>query len=242
MAKNKEAIKTVQGMLLYACIQNPVDNYDKDGKEWKISVVVDEETAENWDATYPKQSAKAVKLKNFKETYKVDAPTDDPIQYVITLKKPTTDSEGRDLKEQFHPKVMLRTDTGKRLDITQDKLVGNGSTGVVSIFNVDHPKFGMSARLNNVLVFDLVEYVSGEAGSEFDGEFTDGEDDCHDDEFGGQEEKPKRTQSRKSTTPPDADDEPAEKPKQTRRRASTPPPADDTPTDDGDGSDAPWDE
>lgn len=255
MAK-QETLKNVQGMLLYACIQSPVENYDKDGDEWKVSVVVDEETAEQWDATFKKQKAKMVKRKAFESTYKVAPPTDDDVFYVVTLKKPTTDSKGNELDEKFHPKAFLKLDNGKRKDITQTSLIGNGSMGVVSIYVIENDKFGTSARLNNVLVTDLVEYIGGEAGSEFD-DMTDGEEDEFEDEpapkkrkaaskpveeeFDDVDDEPAPKRRKPAAKPADDEGEQEEKPK-ARRKASAPPPPKEDAEEAAGEEDAPWED
>lgn len=165
----------VTGTLLYACIQKPVANYDKTGREFKISVVVDEETADIWNENFQKQEAKVVLTSKFKEMYKIDAPTDGKKQYVITIRKDELLANGEPVPDIYKPKVFVKnSQTGKIKDITQDKLVGNGSFGTVSL-DIYENKYGKFARLKNVLVTDLIEYESsGEAGSEFGDVESDG--------------------------------------------------------------------
>jgi len=166
------------GMLVYACIEQPVQCFEaKKGFEWKVSVVVDEDTADAFGEKFKKQSAKKIKRTDFKDQYAVEPPEGDSKNlFVITLKKPTKmrsrqTGEMIDVPPAYTPKVFLQTDEG-RIDITTEKLVGNGSMGTVSFDEIEHPEFGISARLKNVLVTDLIEYVrrNQEAGAEFDAE------------------------------------------------------------------------
>ena len=41
----KYAQETVNGTLLYVCIQQPTKKYESDETEWKVSLVVDKKTA-----------------------------------------------------------------------------------------------------------------------------------------------------------------------------------------------------
>ena len=64
-------ISKLTGTLVFACLQEPVTCYDKEkGKEWKVGIVVDEDTADEWDKIYKKQPAKAIKTGDFEEAYK----------------------------------------------------------------------------------------------------------------------------------------------------------------------------
>ena len=163
----------LEGMLVYVCVDRPTDCYDKEkGKEWKAGVVVDEDTADAFAELYPKQAARKVKRVDFQEQYNVEPPEgEEKNLYVITLKKNTKLANGEDVPDKYRPRVYLK-EGNVRNDVTFTKLVANGSKGIVSI---DHQelKLGNVARLQNVLVTELIEYErkSGyEAGSEFDDE------------------------------------------------------------------------
>jgi hypothetical protein len=168
-------ISKLTGTLVFACLQDPVACYDKEkGKEWKVGIVVDEDTADEWEKIYKKQPATAVKTVDFEGLYKCSAPfPDEKKQYVITLKKNTKLSNGEDVPDKYKPKVLVQTSEGRE-DVTETTLVGNGSIGQVS---VDHfeSSYGSVARLKNVLVTELVEYTKSEgksysSGDEFDDE------------------------------------------------------------------------
>ena len=163
-----EYITKLPGTLVYVQLQTPQDCWDKDkGKEWKCSVVVDEDTADEWNEQFPKQLAKPIKTSDFASIYKCEAPLpDEKKQYVITLRKNIKLGNGNLVPDMYKPKVLLGL---KELeDVTTSVEVGNGSQGIMSVDLWDSPK-GMVARLKNVVVTDLVEYEGTEykPGSEF---------------------------------------------------------------------------
>jgi hypothetical protein len=161
---------TVSGILVYTCIQQPTLKYqDKVNKEYKVSVVVDEDTADDWSEKYNKQPAKAIRTSDFKNEFKIDPPfPGEKKQYVVTLKKDAQYKDGNPIPDTAKPKVFLSTgkdSTGKvtMKDVTQDKLVGNGSVGVVSFEEVSND-YGTFARLKNIRVDELVEYQQKGSG------------------------------------------------------------------------------
>lgn len=166
------SISKLTGTLVYVQVDQPKPCYvEEKGHEWKASIVVDEETADIWDEAFPKQTAKQVKTADFEGIYKIPAPfVDQRKQYIITLRKNTKLGNGNDVPLQYQPKVFQKK--GNTLvDITKTILVANGSIGQMSV-EVYDGKMGSFARLKNVMVTDLIEYVkkdsAGEdAGSEF---------------------------------------------------------------------------
>jgi hypothetical protein len=170
-------LKTLNGTLVYVVMQEPSRCFEAaKGSEWKAGIVVDEDTADAFGELYPKQAAKAVKTTEFEDIYKIPAPNPEAKkQYVITLRKNTKLANGEDVPDKYRPRAFLNTEEGRQ-DITFETLVGNGSKGKISIEHYEG-KLGAVARLQNVLVNELVEYVasasgSSEAGSEFDDEDT----------------------------------------------------------------------
>jgi hypothetical protein len=168
-------ISKLTGTLVFACLQDPTTCYDKEkGKEWKIGIVVDEDTADEWEKIYKKQPATAVKTVDFEGLYKCSAPfPDEKKQYIITLKKNTKLSNCEDVPDKYKPRVLVQTSEGRE-DVTLTTLVGNGSLGSVSVDHFDS-SYGPVARLKNVLVTELVEYTKSEgksysSGDEFDDE------------------------------------------------------------------------
>ena len=158
--------------MVYVQLDTPKPCFDAEkGTEWKASIVVSEDDADEWNDAYPKQKAKEVKTSEFESVYKVAAPfADQRKQYIITLRKNTKLANGNPVPSQYTPKVFQQK--GKILaDITNTTLVANGSEGQISVDHYD-AKMGPVARLKNVKVDTLIEYVkadaSYESGSEFD--------------------------------------------------------------------------
>lgn len=176
----------VYGMLVYVQVQAPVPAMKKEGapqkaKEWKASVVLtDEDYVDELEAYATSLdtmiSMKKVKTNEFEEIYKVAPPEGAGRNvWVFTLRKSTElGKTGKPVPELYQPKVFEKQ--GNRLvDITQSKLVGNGSMGALSVDKFDRQTGGSSLFLKNVLVTDLVEYVKPEgstyeSGSEFEDE------------------------------------------------------------------------
>lgn len=177
-------MKTLSGMLVYCMVQQPSDCYDKaKGKEYKCGIVVDEDTADEFNELYPKQAAKKVKRSDFEKEYKVAPPEgSEKNLYVITLKKPAhyKDKETGELKEiaeAYRPRVLQWID-GEKTDITDTILPANGSIGKLSIEHFSND-YGNIARLKNVRVDELIVFErqsasTGERGSEFEDEADDG--------------------------------------------------------------------
>lgn len=159
------------GILVYVQVDTPKPCYvESKGKEWKASVVIDEDTADAWDEMFPKQTAKQVKTSEFEGIYKIEPPfPDQRKQYIVTLRKNTKLANGNDVPEKYQPKV-FKKEGSSLVNITKDILVANGSEGVVSVEIYDG-KMGTFARLKNVLVTNLIPYEksqsSGESGDEF---------------------------------------------------------------------------
>lgn len=166
------AISKLTGTLVFVQLDTPKPCYDAEkGTEYKASIVVSEDDADEWNDAYPKQKAKEVKTSEFESVYKVAAPfPDQRKQYIITLRKNTKLANGNPVPPQYTPKVFQQK--GKTLvEITNTTLVANGSEGQISVDHYD-AKMGPVARLKNVKVDVLIEYVkpegsSYESGSEF---------------------------------------------------------------------------
>ena len=151
----KYAQETVTGTLLYVCIQQPTKKYESDETEWKVSLVVDKKTAKEWNKRFSKQKAKEIDNAEFESIYKIQPPVyGQDEQYVIKISQNTHTADG---KEMYQPKVYEDIGANNIVDITNTKLVGNGSIGCVS-YTVVENKFGTFAKLNALLVTDLIEY------------------------------------------------------------------------------------
>lgn len=202
------SILKLWGTLVYVQLDTPKPCFDAEkGTEWKASIVVSEDDADEWNDAYPKQKAKEVKTSEFEEIYKIPAPfADQRKQYIITLRKNTKLANGNPVPPQYTPKVFQQK--GKTLvDITSSVLVANGSEGQISVDHYD-AKMGPVARLKNVKVDTLIEYVKPEgSGYESGSEFN-----TADDGNGGRgvrvPEKAKTAAAPKGKKPPvDSDDD-----------------------------------
>ena len=147
--------ETITGTLLYVCIQQPTKKYESDETEWKVSLVVDKKQAKEWNKRFSKQKAKEIDNAEFENIYKIQPPVDaQDEQYVIKISQNTHTADG---KAMYQPKVYKDIGANNIVDITNTTLVGNGSKGSVS-YTVVENKFGTFAKLNALLVTDLIEY------------------------------------------------------------------------------------
>ena len=63
-ASNKATLthNTIEGTLVFVTIQTPQTKYQSDDKEYKVGIVVDEDTADSWNERFPKQTAETTGL------------------------------------------------------------------------------------------------------------------------------------------------------------------------------------
>jgi len=190
--ENKYA-KTIEGMVLYVSIQEAVKAYQKVGTdpkpdEFKLDLVITDEDyvdeLEDWATKLDcKLSLKKVKAVEFEGIYKVAPPNDAGKNvWVWTLRKSTElGKTGKPLPQQYRPKVYQKK--GNTLvDITNEYLIGNGSTGIVSTELFVRRNGSASIYLKNLLVTNLIKYEKSESkganyhpGSEF-GDVVEGSD------------------------------------------------------------------
>lgn len=209
------------GVLVYTCVKTPRNKYESEDKEWKTMVVVDEDTADIWNERHEKQTAKVVPNSKFEEKYKIEPVFDGKKQYLIKVAKDVLLANGEPVPEQYRPRVFVKNNVGKLVNVTASKNVGNGSEGSVSI-EIYENKYGCFARLKNIKVDALVEYEDNyeEAGSEFGEEVDNSGQDFNDtperetNEEGKEESKPKSSakasKGGRKTKPPvneDGDDD-----------------------------------
>ena len=147
--------ETITGTLLYVCIQQPTKKYESDETEWKVSLVVDKKQAKEWNKRFSKQKAKEIDNAEFESIYKIQPPfSEQDEQYVLKISQNTHTADG---KAMYQPKAYEDIGANNVVEITNTKLVGNGSKGSVS-YTVVENKFGTFAKLNALLVTDLIEY------------------------------------------------------------------------------------
>ena len=172
--KQKAQYGTIEGTLVYAKVGQPDTKYQSTDKEWSIEVIVDEDTADAWDAQFKKQPAKKIKASEFEAKYKIpvpDALKNEKNVFGIKLKRQAT-NDGVPVDNDFRPKVFVDDTEGNRTEIGQSRLIANGSFGKVSYY-ISTNDFGTFARLQNVLMEEdnFIECESsggsGKAGDEF---------------------------------------------------------------------------
>lgn len=157
---------------LYVHIQDARDKFSKDGKEYSVKMVVDKATAKAFKKQYSKQGFSECETENFEEQYGIEPPfPKDETQYLITLKAPedhvvrSTDNNGEEVERSVkldygefkRPKVYVPSTEGVK-DITRDLMVGNGSCGHASFWELSTTTYGEFARLSGILVSDLKVY------------------------------------------------------------------------------------
>jgi hypothetical protein len=171
--------KIVTGYLVYSKIAQPDNKYEAEGKEYSVSILLNEDDAEIWEENFPKQPAKKIKVSQFQEKLRFDTPEifeDEKNVYQVTLKQ--DQKEDLELDKKYRPRIFVESveDGSKvRTDITESRLVANGSYGKVSYRTLEN-KFGNFAYLQNILISEdnFIEYTAarGKAGSEFDDDDT----------------------------------------------------------------------
>lgn len=153
-------------VFFYTKIQSPTAAFVKTNSEFVVDCVVDKATGKAFSKQFQKQKAKVLDNEEFCEKYKVEEVPfpDQDEQYVIKLKKNHI-KDGKVSPEKYRPRVLEATEDGN-VDITFDKLVGNGSKGKAS-YRVTENDFGTFAELQSILVEDLIEYAGGGVTSDF---------------------------------------------------------------------------
>lgn len=156
---------TIQGTLAYVTLQKPVLDFKKVKKEYKVDVIVDEDTADEWNEKFPKQPAKVIKTTDFEDQFKISPPfPKEKKQYVISLRQSELWPDGKPRTGKDRPKVFLtvgETADGKPAlkDVTESTLVANGSIGAVSYSMIETKDWGNIAYLKNIRVDELIEYI-----------------------------------------------------------------------------------
>lgn len=196
----------------YTNIRNPKPIYDdrklsyeKARKEYTVDVVVNEDIADAWDEVFGKQPSKKLLNAKFKEKYKLDDDAEVPLpkekkQFTLKVVQKAEKKDGDPISEKLLPRVFVKNEDGKPVDITFSTNVGNGSKGNLLI-RANTNDYGSFAYLSKMLVTDLIEYEEG-AMSEDDEEFL-GTDDVE------LAEAPERKASKPTNDSDDDDDVPA---------------------------------
>lgn len=177
---NKLAVKA---QVMYAHVQNPNTTFDPAGV-YSVDVYVSEEQKDQWseftqpilDAFYNEQCKSDPKLKKLAKVGDVAAEMynddGDVIGYRIRAKqKAIVQTRGGD---EINFSIKVTDAYGK--PIPEDVLIGNGSVCVVLLepapfYSAKDKEMGLSYRLKEIRVLDLVEYAGASALDELDDEF-----------------------------------------------------------------------
>ena len=152
----------------YAKIAEPTKKFESEDTTYEVDCVVTKEQYKAWNKEFPKQKGKEYDREDFEARFKLDAPYDGDEIYVIKLRKAAS-KDGEVFDTKYRPRVLLDTNDGERVDITESRLMSNGCKGKVSYYITEN-SFGKFGQLQTVLMEedDFIEYKStGGVGSEF---------------------------------------------------------------------------
>ncbi len=186
--KGEKVLKNVYilgGIGMYVTVKEPRPIFDQanwpnpDQFEYKASIIVDEETADEWDSIFPKQEAKKFQKAQFMKKFKLETDEDFPKGvnpkdkkfWVITVtqKAQYFDKKTKELKKfskEMLPKVVM-IEEGKPVDRTTT-LVGNGSAIDLMVRASHNAQYGTFSHLAVVKVNELVPYAGGKGSGDDD--------------------------------------------------------------------------
>ena len=151
-------------------IQKPSLKYQSQTeKEFVVDVLVDKATAKAFGKEFPKQKAKEFDKDELLEALSIDsAPYEADEYFKIRMKKKANykDRETGELvntPEQYCPKVFLADEDGLLEDVTQTRLIGNGSVGAIQ-YDVNSNDYGKFAQLKGIRVDNLVVVEAKQGG------------------------------------------------------------------------------
>ena len=149
---------------IYAKVMNPVPAYNKVDSEWSVDVVMSKKDAKGIKKEYPKTSLKEYDNDEFVEKFNLEPPfPEQDSQFVVKFKKSHI-KNGKETPEKYRPRVIQELEDGSRVDVTFEKLVGNGSKGDLSYRIKETDTYGNFVELQAILVKELVEYQSKAGG------------------------------------------------------------------------------
>lgn len=162
---NKVILK--DAVAFYCKVQKPSAVYEQRQMakptmtEYSVDLLVDEETADQWDEVFTKQPSKKMTAAKFKEKFKIEDEIvlPDPKAkkfFLIKVKQAAQKKDGTDIHPKMRPRVAQVID-GKPVDITFKELVGNGSK-VDVLMRANQNDFGCFSYLQTVKVNELVSY------------------------------------------------------------------------------------
>lgn len=167
---DKKKTHIVNGYVHYVKIKDPGTTFSSNEKQYECTIEMDKKAMKEFKKVFP-ANAKGVKehtKEEFIEKFKVEPQYDggeDDEHYTVVVKQPVLVG-GKPLKRPVRV-LMKSEESGKLIDITQDKEVGNGSKAAVQLFIYENAEWKtVSAKLQAIRVDELVEFEGG--GSSYD--------------------------------------------------------------------------
>jgi hypothetical protein len=163
--------------LAFVQVQKAYANKKKEGQEmdmeYKVSAIVTEEVADEWEEKFSKQ-LQSIKTDKFEERFKFPAPfPKEKKQYIISVaqfaqgkNKKTGEIFDKPFYFKTRPKLYVKSEEGEVSEKTMDVLVQNGSFGDVA-FTFGKNPHGNFGYLKDVLVTNLIEYEASDNQSVF---------------------------------------------------------------------------
>ena len=158
----------------YTCVKRPVPifddrklPYESARKEYKTTVAVSEDVADQWDEIFSKQPSQKWANNKFIENFKLGDASELPFpkekkQFTIKVTQRAQKKDGEAIDPRSVPKV-LKVEGKKGIDIGKRTNVGNGSKGTL-IVRVLSNDYGTFSYLDTMAITDLVEYEGGGNG------------------------------------------------------------------------------
>lgn len=183
---NIEKAAIMGGVAFYTKFKEPAVIYDEKDLpkaqqknfEWTVEIVVSEDCADAYDETVSdkqssKKLSKAQAAKKFRlvddagniDDDKFKAANLDPSQkkfFVIKKAQRCQKRDGSPLTS-LQPRAIQKVD-GKNVDITFEKLIGNGSIVNLLMRYADQGSYGVSSYPDKMLVEELIEYETNGTG------------------------------------------------------------------------------
>lgn len=159
----------------YTCVKRPVPifddrklSYEKARKEYKTTIAVNEDVADQWDEIFSKQPSQKWANAKFMENYKLEDASELPFpdekkQFTIKVTQKAQKKDGSPIDPRSVPKV-LKVEGKKGVDIGRKVNVGNGSKGTL-IVRVLSNDYGTFSYLDTMAIMHLVEYEDSGNGA-----------------------------------------------------------------------------
>lgn len=183
---NIEKVAIMGAKAYYVKFQEPVVIFDQKDLprksqtqfEYTVELLVDEDCADAYDELFPKQAATKMSKAQVMKKFKAETDEDleaigiDPKQkkyYFIKKVQAAQKKDGSPMSKQLRPRVVELVD-GKPVDVTFDKLVGNGSSCDLLLRVSHNPTYGCFSYPAVLKCTNLIEYTSNGGGVDADTE------------------------------------------------------------------------